>query len=134
MSDPSLALQAAIVAALKTAGGVSGLVGARVYDTVPDAPIFPYITLGPVQVLPDKADCIDGVEILPQIDGWSRANGSIESKKIGAAVIAALDDQALTVSGSSVVVFELQSVNYLRDPDGLTHHAAVTFRALLQRS
>lgn len=132
MSDPSLALQAAIVGALKADSGLLALVGTRVYDEVPVSPAFPYVTLGPVQVLPDKADCIDGVEIFPQIDAWSRTRGSPEAKRIGAAIVAALDDQDLTVSGSLVVVFELQSINYLRDPDGLTHHAAITFRALLQ--
>ena len=53
-------------------------------------------------------------------------------KKISKAVVAALDDQDLTVSGYSVIVFELNTVNYLRDPDGLTRHVALNFRALIQ--
>jgi hypothetical protein len=135
MSDPSLELQAALISALKN--NIGAAVGARVYDQVPGpvAPAttaqFPYVTLGDCQVLPDKADCIDGVEVYPQIDVWSRAVGYPETKTITKAVLARLDDQAIVVSGFHVVVFQFQSVHHLRDPDGLTHHTAITFRGLL---
>lgn len=131
MSDPSLELQAALVAALKANGALPLVVGGRVYDQAPTTPTFPYITLGDCQVLPDKAECIDGVEVYPQIDIWSRAVGYPETKTIASAVLAALDDQDLTVAGFNVVVFQVQSVNYLRDPDGLTRHAAITFHGIL---
>lgn len=131
MSDPSLELQAAIVTALKAPGVLPGIVGGRVYDAAPAGAAFPYITLGDCQVLPDKSNCIDGAEVYPQIDVWSRAVGYPEAKTITKAVLAALDDQELVVSGFNVVVFELQSVNYLRDPDGMTRHAAITFHGIL---
>jgi hypothetical protein len=133
MSDPSLALQVALVKALKDDSALTTLIGKRVYDSVP-ATGFPYVSLGADQVLPDKAGCIDGSEISVQIDAWSRTNGYAEVKRIGAAVSAALDDrpEALDVGGYTVVVFELEASHYLIDPDGLTHHAALTFRALLQ--
>jgi hypothetical protein len=132
MSDPSLEIQAAMVAALKAAGALPAVVGARVYDAVPTspAPTFPYVTLGDCQVLPDKAGCIDGAEVSLQIDVWSRATGYGEAKAIGKAILAKLDDQPLTVTGHDVVVFEHASTNYLRDPDGLTRHVAITFRSL----
>lgn len=134
MSDPSLPLQAALVAALKAAAGVTALVSTRVYDAAPESPTFPYVTLGDGQVIPDKADCIDGVEIFAVIDCWSRANGYPEVKRLAAAVVAALDDnpQDLTVAGYNLVIFEIQSVNYMRDPDGQTRHAALTFHAVIQ--
>lgn len=132
MSDPALPLEAAIVAKLKADAGVTALAGTRVYDSPPVSPTFPYVTIGPTQVLPDKADCIDGTEVFQQIDVWSRTSGSPGAKRLGAAVVAALDDQDLTVAGYSAVVFELQDAQYLLDPDGLTHHGVVNFRALLQ--
>lgn len=128
MSDPSLPLQAAIVKALKDANVVAG---DRVYDDVPPSPAFPYISLGDMQVIPDKADCIDGSEVFVQIDAWSRAVGYPEVKGIGAAIVSALDDRPLTVTGYTAVVFELQNIQYLRDSDGITRHAALTFRALI---
>ncbi len=130
MSDPALELQAAIVGALK--GNIGAAVGSKVYDQVPTAPIFPYVTIGDCQVLPDKADCIDGAEVSLQIDVWSRAVGYPESKTIAAAVLSKLDDKPLSVSGHDVIVFQHQSTNYLRDQDGLTRHAAISFRSLIQ--
>lgn len=130
MSDPSLEIQAAIAASLKSNGALPAVVGARIFDAPPTAPTFPYITLGDCQVLPDKADCIDGAELSIQIDVWSRAVGYVETKSIAKAIVAKLDDQPLSVAAHNVVVFEHQSTNYLRDTDGLTRHAAITFRSL----
>ncbi|MDA9511165.1 hypothetical protein XI09_42255 [Bradyrhizobium sp. CCBAU 11386] len=134
MSDPSLPLQDALIKALRAPNVLPAAVGARVYDQVPGAPTYPLVSLGDGQVLPDKAECIDGVEVFLQIDVWSRKVGYAETKEIAAAVIAALDDQALTVVGFNVTVFELSGVQYMRDPDGLTRHGAITFRALLESS
>jgi hypothetical protein len=132
MSDPSLELQTAIVTKLKADAGVVSVVGNRVYDNVPPSATFPYISLGDSQVLPDKADCIDGTEIFFSIDGWSRDKRYPEAKQIGKVIVAALDDKPLTVAGYDAVVFELDSVSYLRDPDGITRHVALSFRALIQ--
>jgi hypothetical protein len=132
MSDPSLELQAAIVGKLKNDPGVQAVVGQRVYDTVPANATFPYISLGDNQVLPDKADCIDGTEIFWQIDGWARDPTVPVAKKISKAVIACMDDQDISVTGYAVIVCELNTVNYLHDPDGITRHAAISFRFLIQ--
>lgn len=131
MSDPSLELQKAIVTALK--GYSPSLVGGRVYDDVPPAATFPYISLGDGQVLPDKADCIDGSEVFIQVDVWTQTIGYPEAKRIVKQVLSILDDnEDLGVEGYHTVVFEIQDVRYLRDPDGKTRHAAMTFHGLLQ--
>lgn len=132
MSDPSLELQAAIVGKLKGDAGVQAIVGARVYDEVPSNPTFPYISIGDNQVLPDKAECIDGTEVFWQIDGWARDPTFPVAKAISKAVVAALDDATLTISGYSAVVAEIDRVTYLHDPDGITRHVAVNFRFLIQ--
>jgi hypothetical protein len=130
MSDPSLELQAAITEALTGKTGAED----RVFDEPQVNPVFPYITIGQCQVLPDKADCIDGVEAYPVVDVWSREKGFVEVKTIARRVLELLDDQLMVLSGFSVVVFEVESVNYLRDPDGLTRRAAITFHTLVQPS
>lgn len=128
MSDPSLEVQKAIVAALKAADvGV----GERIYDDVPETRVFPYISLGECQVLPDKAGCIDGAELFLQVDAWSQDVGFPEVKGIAKDTVAALDDQPMTIANYDVVLFEHQSTQYLRDPDGKTRHAAMTFRAVV---
>jgi Protein of unknown function (DUF3168) len=137
MSDPSLELQAAIIDRLKDDAGVQAVVGQRVYAVPPTTPTFPYISLADNQVLPDKADCIDGTEIFWQIDGWSRNENSSTGpthKRISKAVVAALDDLPLTVTSYNNIICELNTINYLRDPDGLTMHVAINFRFLIQAS
>lgn len=133
MSDPSLELQKMLVAVLKALAMTE--VGNRIYDKVPAAAAYPYVSLGDCQVLPDKAGCIDGSEVFLQIDAWSQAVNYGESKSIAKQIVARLDDaEDLNVDGYDVIVFELQGVQHLRDPDGLTRHAAITFRTLVQPS
>jgi hypothetical protein len=125
VSDPSLPLQKAMVTAM-TAAGVT------VYDQVPPGAAFPYVTVGDCQVIPDKADCIDGAEVFPQVDVWSRTTGYPETKRIASDVLAALDDKPLAVDGYQLVVFEFVDVRYVRDPDGITRHGILNFHGLLQ--
>lgn len=131
MSDPSLALQGAVVAALKGNATLTALVGQRIYDSVPPAPVFPYVSLGDGQVLGDDTeDCGDGSEIHLQIDAWSRAVGYPEVKNIAEAIRSTLK-VIPTLAGFTVSVVEFVQKQDLRDTDGLTRHAAITFRYLI---
>lgn len=139
MSDPSLPLQAAIVSRLKNDSGVQAVVGQRIYDEVPANPTFPYISLGDNQVLPDdagipqEATCwIDGTEVFWQLDGWARDPHYPTTKQISQAVVAAFHNKPLTITGYSNVICELNTVNYLHDPDGITRHVAISIRFLIQ--
>lgn len=132
MTDPSLAMQAAIVARLKAHSDVSGIVGARVYDAVSPNAATPYINLGQPQVLPDKSDCIDGSEVSYPVHGWATGPQSVQIKQLGKAVVDALDDYELQVTGHRMLVFELENLQYLDDPDGITKHFVAVFRALTE--
>lgn len=120
---------------MKADPGVNAVVGQRIYDEVPPNPTFPYISLGDNQVNGDVTEwpeCIDGVEIFWQLDGWARDPTFPMTKKISKAVVAALHDQPLTVTGYSVIVCQLETSNYLHDPDGITRHVAISFRFVIQ--
>jgi hypothetical protein len=136
MIDPSLPLQTAIFEALSAVGALPVSVGGRVYDAPPQNAATPYVSLGDCQVLPDKSGCIDGAECYPVIDVWSTYNGYKEAKEIAAAILAKLDDKPenLVVSGFDVIVFELNTYQPLRDPDGITRRVSITFRALLSQT
>jgi hypothetical protein len=125
--DPSLPLQAAIVAALKASGSAAG---ARVYDAMPSNATFPYIRIGNVQLVSEKTECLQGAEVFITIDAFSRAVGKVEVKQIGQRIIAALDDIDLSSVDLTVNSCLLEDVNYLDDPDGLTSHGAFTFHIL----
>jgi hypothetical protein len=127
IDDPSVPLQAAIVGRLKSAA--TGAAD-RVYDAVPENPTFPYITIGATQIINEKAECLQGAEVYQTVDVWSRARGKGEVKAVARDVIAAIDDGDLSTDAVAVNSCLLEDVNYLDDPDGLTHHAVIIFHIL----
>lgn len=132
MSDPSLELQKAIVAALKADTDTAALIGARVYDQPPAVPQFPYLTLGEDQTIAERADCYDASEVTLTFHAWSRATGFPEVKRIADAVRQALTDAPLALTGHRLVDLAFTDSRVLRDPDGLTSHAVITLRALTE--
>lgn len=130
MSDPSLALQGAIVAALK---GISPA-GSNVFDRVPEGDPFPRITVGTGQSVPVDEDCYEGTESTFQIDAWSREVGFPQVKQIASAIRARLHNGDLTLSGHTLELMKVESIAYDRDPDGLTSRARIQLRALTQPS
>ena len=136
MLDPSLPLQTALFAALTAPGVLPAVVGGRVYDEAPQNAATPYVSIGDCQVLPDKAECVDGYICHPIVDIWSTYKGFAEAKTIAASILAKLDEQPenLTVAGFNVVVLEIENYMPLRDPDGVTRRVSLTFRALVNAS
>jgi len=128
----SLELQKAIVARLKADAGVTAIVGQRIYDSVPTNATFPYIAIGPDQTLPSRADCYDGSVVVFQVDGWSRAVGLVEAKRISEAVREALSDAPLTLTGYRLIDLAFEESRVFRESDVLTSHAAISFRALTE--
>lgn len=122
MSDPSLAVQGALVARLKA---LATAAGSRVFDRVEKDRDFPYITVGPGQTVPMDETCWDASEVFAQVDVWSRAVGFPEAKGIAGAIRIALHDQALIIPGHICDRVEVRSIDFSRDPDGLTNRARI---------
>jgi hypothetical protein len=133
MANPELELQGEIVTRLKADPAVSALVNGRIYDSVPSGAVFPYVSIGPCQSIDTRAECIASYEIFQQLDGWSRAVGGPEVKRITDAVRFALDDAPLELPTNGLVFIEYEDANITRDPDGLTNHSAMSFRASVER-
>lgn len=133
MASPSLELQGAIVARLKASAGLTALISGRVYDAVPSNALFPYVTVGEGDETSDDADCIDGFEISLDIDVWSRAVGFPEAKRISDEVRKALKSPDLTIPTNALVEFRHRQTRFLRDPDGLTSHAVMTFEGFAEQ-
>jgi hypothetical protein len=131
--DATHELQVAIVSRLKADADVSALIAGRVYDVVPagsdGSAIFPYVSFGPTQDLPEDFDCVDASEIIIQLDVWSRDPGFREARRISKSVCASLDGAELSINDNALVYFEYDGRRDLRDPDGLTSHSVLTFRA-----
>jgi len=129
-ADASLPLQKAIVAALKADPAVAAIVAARVYDVPPAAPVKPYISLGPFDVLTEVASNYEGSDTSIQIDGWSAGQGSVEVKQLARAIREALHEKEFTLDEDQrLVALTIDQTRYLRELDGITQHAAVTARA-----
>jgi hypothetical protein len=69
-----------------------------------------------------------------QIDAWSQSVGFPEVKRVASAVRRALAfaPMDLTGDGYRLVDIALETDLTLRDPDGVTSHAVLTFRALTE--
>ena len=126
------ALQAAAVAALKASPAVTALVVGRVLDRVTDKTAFPYINLSGFQLVQDDADCIDGAEVFFDVHVWSRTVARTESADIAGAVREVLHNATLLLTDAELTELEHRDTRYMRDPDGVTNHAVVTFRALIE--
>jgi len=129
LADSSLALQKAIIARLKADAGVSAIIVDRVYDAVPTGAAKPYVSFGPFQVLPEEGDCLEGVAVVIQLDGWAKGPDSVEVKRLGAAIAKSLQWAEMPLDeGQRLVIMSVEALQYMRDPDGITGHAIVTVR------
>lgn len=132
MLDPSGPLKTAIIAWLKADTAIAAMISDRVFDASKKGDVFPHVTMGGVQVLPDKGDAVDGAESFVTIDAWSRLAGSVELDLLAKLVASSLDDAELAVDEQHLVDLVHESTRTLRDPDGVTRHAIITFRALTE--
>lgn len=130
MADRTVEIQKAFVAILKADAGVAALVGARVYDKVPEATAFPYLSLGVVSGVPFDAEGLRGMQHIFDVHVWSRTVGAVECRRICAAVNEALHWAALTLDGGASVFCRATSRRDMDDPDGVTTHGVVTFEIL----
>lgn len=134
-TEPTLALQKAIVAALKGNVPVTALIAQRVYDRVPDPAglTFPYVRVGEDEDVPELAECIDGSEVYATIHAFSRPErpplGKTEVKRVAGAVKYVLHAADLTLDENRLVLIEHYGTVFRTDPDGLTEHAIITFLA-----
>jgi len=141
MTSPSFELQIAIVERLKVDAHVAACVAGRVYDDVPSeadriddtGAAWPYISMGPSDELSDDVDCIDGFEITFQIDCWSREVGFPQVRALADAARRALTGSDLALTDNALVLLRHRITRLMRDPDGKTSHAAMTFTAIVEQ-
>ena len=132
MTSAALALQKAAYAALTADDGVGALIGDRIYDGAPRDAVFPYATIGGATLADWSTGTEDGAEHRLTLDVWSRAHGKSECHAIADAMRAALHDAALALDGHALVNLRFESSNTVRDPDGITFHGRLRFRAVTE--
>lgn len=133
MSNAGAALRAAIQSTLNADASMTTLLGgAKIYDEPPRSAAFPYVTMGDGRVSEIAAAEAPTEEHHITMHAWSRQGGHREAHLIAGALIQALDDAALTLTGHRLVNLRLALADIRREADGRTYHALVRFRAVTE--
>lgn len=133
MSTAAAALRAAIHDALVADASLTSLLGGpKVYDEVPKAAMFPYVTLGEARVADWSTATDAGEEHQLTLHAWSRQGGHREAHVIAGALLQAIDDAPLTLTDHRLVNLRFALADVRREADGRTYRAALRFRAVTE--
>lgn len=139
MSDPAMPLQNAIEAALRGSADLKtamGLASVRLYTmSAPTNAPFPHVVIGEDHILDDSHECSESSEVITTVHAWSRVDEDVtatraQAKSMAAAIRSAIKDID-TVTRFSVTLVDFEATRHLTDPDGLTAHAVIEHRFLL---
>lgn len=133
-ADSQFQLQRAIFTQLTTTAAVTAFVGTRVYDgKASSSTSFPYIIIGGSVAAPFDTKDADGMDQTVEIHTFSKYHGNKEARQIMGAVVDALDEQTLTVTGHDLVfLYFFGSNGPFGDPDPDIVHGVQQFRAVTQ--
>jgi hypothetical protein len=133
VADPLTELRVLMVDQMRGDAALAAV--ARVYDEAPQensTAYLPYITLGPSNYDIELVDCIDGGEIMLQVDVWSNEPGQAEVVRVAGLVRKSLKDFYPELSENALVEFSHWRTDYLID--GAIKHAAMRFTAIVEES
>lgn len=131
MSINQFALQTAIYTKLSTDSNLTTTLGASVFDDIPEETPYPYVQLGEDTAIDYSTKDQTGSEVTVNIDVWSRYRGSLQAKNIMDRVHTLLHDSSLSVTGSNFINMRFEFSDIIRDPDGITRHGVMRFRAIM---
>lgn len=131
MTDPERALQAAILARLKSDGACVALLGTRVWDQPRADPDSPYLVFGRAETRPVRAEGC-GYEHRLTLTCVSTYGGSGEAKAVVAAVRAALETAELAPVGWRLVDLRVTYADVFRAADLRRTFGVVRVRAVTE--
>lgn len=108
---------------------------AQVFDEPPqglDVARLPYVSFGPMIYTIENIDCIDGGEIMLQVDAWSNRPGQEEITRLAGLVRSSMKGFFPTLSENALVEFSHDRTDFLRD--GAIRHASIRFLAIVEES
>jgi hypothetical protein len=129
MSVGQFALQSAIYSALDVSA-ITSTLSCGVYDEVVEGNSYPFITLGEETAIDYSTNNLVGAETTINVHIWSRYKGSKETKEIMDKIHDLLHDVSLTVTGVNLINLRFEYSDIMRDPDGITRHGVMRFRAI----
>lgn len=130
MSIGQFQLQQAIFSALNVSAVTSDL-SCGVFDDVPQNASYPYIALGEETAVDFSVKDIQGGDFTVNIHVWSQYKGSKETKQIMDKIHDLLHNINLSVTGFNLINLRFEFSDIMRDPDGITRHGVMRFRAII---
>jgi len=131
MSIGQFALQSTIYSTLSADNTLTSTLGAGVYDEVLEGASYPFVSLGEETAIDYGTKDLVGGETTINIHIWSQYKGSKETKQIMDKVHDLLHDIDLTVTGFNLINLRFEYSDIMRDPDGVTRHGVMRFRAII---
>jgi hypothetical protein len=130
MSVGQFQLQTAIYTALNVSA-ITTTLSCGVYDEVIEGNTYPFITLGEETTIDYSTKTATGGETTINIHIWSQYKGSKQTKEIMDKVHDLLHDSNLSVTGFNLINLRFEYSDIMRDPDGITRHGVMRFRAII---
>ena len=131
MSIGQFALQTTIYSTLSGDNTLTNTLGAGVFDEVLENATYPFVSLGEETAIDYSTKDLNGGEYTINIHVWSQYKGSKQTKEIMDRIHDLLHDSSLSVSGFNLANLRFEFSDILRDPDGITRHGVMRFRAII---
>lgn len=131
MSFGLFALQTRIYSTLNGDSNLTSTLGASIHDDVPEGTSYPFVTLGEEQSNEYGTIDADGADTALTIHVWSQYKGAKQTKDILDRIHTLLHDSNLSVTGFNLVNLRFEFSDIMKDPDGVTRHGVIRFRAIL---
>ena len=131
MSIGQFALQTTIYSTLSGDNTLTNTLGAGVFDEVLENATYPFVSLGEETAIDYSTKDLNGGEYTINIHVWSQYKGSKQTKEIMDRIHDLLHDSSLSVSGFNLANLRFEFSDILRDPDGVTRHGVMRFRAII---
>jgi len=131
VSIGQFALQERIYSTLSGDSTLTSTLGAAVYDDVPENSAYPFVSLGEATASDYSTYDLSGSQTTMTIHIWSQYKGAKEVKNIMDRVHTLLHDKTLTVTGFNLINLRFEFIDTLQDPDGITRHGVMRFRAVM---
>ena len=131
MSIGQFALQTTIYSTLSNDNTLTNTLGAGVFDEVVENASYPFVALGEETAIDYSTKDLNGGEFTINIHVWSQYKGAKQTKEIMDRIHDLLHDSSLSVSGFNLANLRFEFSDILRDPDGITRHGVMRFRAII---
>jgi len=126
-------VQQAVYSALGANSALTALLGgSRIYDDVPHAAAYPFVTMGQTSSSDFGAGAEDGEEHILTLHVWSAYGGRSEAQIIMGAIRDTLHKAQLALSGHTLVNLRQQFADIRREADGITIHGLLRYRAVTE--